>query len=315
MKKTVVFILTLCMVLSFAACANGQTTEDTTQEAVDPDTSAPEDTAPQITVQEVYEAGKDYTALIGDHENVCFQTISNGKIIREKFLSKQYCYIFGSAEYLETDSDFIEFSSPNSEYICFENAYCLYVMITPDGIVDAKDRFDELSSNDFISSAMLDDTVVITEENGSITVSALSDMDDIVLIGDDVVSCEEIYTLDATTREMTSVRTVYTYADGSVEEGVVTITRDVEAPEGVKPFLAYEAQTENLRTVTLVTVPGAENEKTDSFQLPKGLTFAISYPIDVEENFTVYADAACTQAFEEDTDLDADLTLYVKWSE
>ena len=33
-----------------------------------------------------------------------------------------------------------------------------------------------------------------------------------------VISCEETYTLDAKTREMTSVKTVYTYEDGTVEE-------------------------------------------------------------------------------------------------
>ena len=64
----------------------------------------------------------------------------------------------------------------------------------------------------------------------------------------DVISCVETYTIDAKTREMTSVKTVYTYKDGTTEEGVVTITRDTEAPEGAKPFLAYDQDTTNLRT-------------------------------------------------------------------
>jgi hypothetical protein len=108
-------------------------------------------------------------------------------------------------------------------------------------------------------------------------------MDKITVIGDDVVSCVETYTLDAKTREMTSVKTVYTYEDGTVEEGIATITRDVEAPEGAKPFLAYAQETENLRTVTIVSNPGAENEKTESIQVPKGLQVGVSADFAVEE--------------------------------
>ena len=36
---------------------------------------------------------------------------------------------------------------------------------------------------------------------------------------------------------------------------------------------------------------------------------------EIEEPFAVYADAACTQTFEEDWDVNADLTIYVKWGE
>ena len=37
---------------------------------------------------------------------------------------------------------------------------------------------------------------------------------------------------------------------------------------------------------------------------------------DVEEPlYTLYADAACTQPFEDEWDVNADLTIYVKWGE
>ena len=132
-------------------------------------------------------------------------------------------------------------------------------------------------------------------------------------MGDDVLSCVETYTIDAKTREMTTVKTVYTYKDETVEEGVITITRDVEAPEGTKPFLAYEQETENLRKVTIVSNPDTENEKTESIQVAKGLQVAFSADYFVEESFTLYADAACTQTFEGEWDVNADLTIYVKW--
>ena len=160
---------------------------------------------------------------------------------------------------------------------------------------------------------MLDDTATITEKDGSIIVAVLSDAKDIVTIGEGVVSCEETYTLDAKTREMTSVKTVYTYEDGTVEEGIITITRDAEIPEGMKHFLAYEQETENMRTITIVSNPGTENEKTDSVKVAKGLLVALSPDWDVEETFTMYADAACTQMIEGDLDVNSDVTVYIKW--
>ena len=134
-------------------------------------------------------------------------------------------------------------------------------------------------------------------------------------MGEDIVSCVETYTINAKTREMTAIKTVYTYKDGTVEEGTISITRDVEAPEGMKPFLAYEQETENLRTVTIVSNPGTESEKTESIQLAKGLQVAFSTDFFVEESFTLYADAACTRTFEGEWDVNTDLTIYVKWGE
>jgi hypothetical protein len=106
-----------------------------------------------------------------------------------------------------------------------------------------------------------------------------------------------------------------TYKDGSVKEGVVTITRDVEAPEGVNPFLDYAQETENMRTVTIISNPGTENEKTDSIQVPKGLQVSVSPDFSVEEAMNLYADAACTQMFDDAWDVNTDLTIYVKWGE
>ena len=88
----------------------------------------------------------------------------------------------------------------------------------------------------FISSGMLDDEdYSIVEKDGFITVSCAADEEELEIMGEGIVSCVESYTLDATTREMVSLKTVYTYEDGTVEEGVVTISRDVDAPEGMKP--------------------------------------------------------------------------------
>ena len=300
MKKLVAFILVLCMALSLSACADKGSTQ-------------PESTSPEITLQEVYDAGKDLAALLGEHESVYIQVTSNGKILWEEYLSKQYCYTFYDAEYMDIGFDSVSFATDHSEYVYSENTYAQWITLTPSGMVDMKERFSYAEMGSFISSEMLDDTATITETDGSIIVAVLSDAKDIVTIGEGVVSCEETYTLDAKTREMTSVKTVYTYEDGTVEEGIITITRDAEIPEGMKPFLAYEQETENMRTITIVSNPGTENEKTDSVKVAKGLLVALSPDWDVEETFTMYADAACTQMIEGDLDVNSDVTVYIKW--
>jgi hypothetical protein len=316
MKKIIAFVLLMCMVVTFVACADKQNTpsETTLPETTAPETTAPEDTAPEITLQEVYDAGKSLAALLGDHESVYVQIVSGGTVMSEQYLNKQYCYSFDDAEYMNLGLDYSDLTTAEGEYVYFDDIYAFLAMITPSGMMDTKERFDTVANNSFISSAMLDDTYVVTEKDGSIIVTCTADMDDITLMDEGIVSCEETYTLDAKTREMTAVKTVYTYADGTIEDGMVTITRDVEGPEGMKPFLAYAQETENVRTVTIVSNPGTENEKTDSIKVPKGLTFGISSDWTIAEAYTLYADAACTQTFDEDWDVNTDLTIYVKWT-
>lgn len=303
MKKIVTLILSLCMVLTFAACTNSGS-------------ETPENTTPEITLQEVYDVGKNLAALLGDHENVYVQVMSNGKVIREEYLSKQYHYSFSDAEYMDMGFEYADLITDHAVYVYFDNNYSLNVTLTPSGMVDMKERFATVRTADFISSEVTnDDTASIVEKDGSILVTCNADLDEIVIMDEDIVSCVETYTLDAKTREMTAVKTVYTYKDGTVEEGIVTITRDVEAPEGAKPFLAYEQETENLRTVTFVSNPGTENEKTESIKVPKGLFVDFSSDWNVEKTFTMYADAACTQAIEGDPDVNSDVTVYIKWGE
>ena len=299
MKKTIAFILLMCMVLTLAACADKENT-------------TPESTTSEVTLQEVYDAGKNLAALLGNHENVYVQVTSNGTIVREEYLSKQYSYSFTSAEYMDMGFEYASLVTDHAEYVCFDNSYLLNVTLTPSGMVD---RFATVGTVDFISTEVLNDDASIIEKDGSITVTCNADVDEILIIGKDVVSCSEIYTLDAKTREMTAIKTVYTYKDGTVEEGIIAITRDVETPKGAVPFLAYEQETENLRTVTFVSNPGTENEKTESIQAPKGLLVVFSPNWDVEKTFTMYADAACTQVIEEDLDINSDVTVYIKWDE
>ena len=332
MKKIVTFILALCMILTVAACTNkNNSLENTTPAGTTPATTTPATTTPEetttenttpdpetpteITLEEVYEAGKNLLALLGNHENVYACVTSEGKVIREEYLSKQYGYSYYSADFMNIGFEYASFVTATNGYAHYDGTYAIDVVLTPDGIAETPDLLTMLGTSAFISSAVLNDEVTIVEEDGFIIVACNADLEDLLLMGDNVVSCVETYTLDAKTREMVSIKTVYTYEDGSVDEGVVTITRDVEEPESMKPFLEFVQETVEMRTVTIVSNPGTENEKTETVQVPKGLQIAFGSDWDVEETLTLYADAACTQLFEETEGFDQDVTVYVKWEE
>ena len=323
MKKIISLILALCMILMFVACTanenktpDGTTPDGTTPDGTTPDSTKPENITPEITLQEVYDAGKNLTALLGNHENVYIQVTSNGKVVREQYLSKQYYYSFYDAEYMDMGFAYASFATERAEYSCFENNYWLNVTLTPNGMIDMKERFAIAGTVDFISSEVAEDNAAtITEQDGFIVVTCNADLDEILIMGEDVVSCVETYTLDAKTHEMISVKTVYTYKNGTVEEGVATITRDVEAPEGVKEFIKFENETEKLHTVTVVSNPGTEKEKTERIQVPEGMLIDFTPDFGLDKTFTVYADAACTQVVEWGQAVDSDITFYIKWVE
>ena len=126
---------------------------------------------------------------------------------------------------------------------------------------------------------------------------------------------EDEYALDAKTREVISVKGVYVSDSGEKYEGAVYITYNAEIPESMKKFVEYDQLTADMRTVTVVSNPGAANEKTESIQVPKGLPVAFSTDLSVEKNFILYADAACTQAIPEELDTNSDVTVYIKWDE
>lgn len=314
MKKIVAFIILACTVLTFTACADNSGKKPAT--TTPKDTTA-EDVTPAITLQEVYEAGKDMNALLGDHENVYVVGRYNGKLIREEFYCKEYGYTFNSAEYLDMGFDSSSLMTEHAEYVCIDGAYYRTLLLSPSGTVGLEEYFSFVGEKGFISSLLLNnESPTITEKDGVITVTCTFDGNEIADVSEgEIASCVETYTLDAKTREMTSVKTVYTYKNGTTEEGILTVTRDVELPEGVKKLVELANETEELRTVTVVSNPGTDDEKTESIQIAKGVLASLSSDFVTEQVCTVYTDAACTQIFEGDTDADSDLTVYIKWDE
>lgn len=74
MKKIITFILSLCIVLTFAACTDsGKSTL-------------------KITMQDIYDANQTET-LLAKHQSISIQEEIDGKIFHKGYLTKKYSYV------------------------------------------------------------------------------------------------------------------------------------------------------------------------------------------------------------------------------
>jgi hypothetical protein len=300
MKKIVTFILLIGLVMPFTACTDK------------------ENTPPEITVQSLYDAS-NVPALLEKYDSVLVRRTENGEVYQEEYYSKEYRYTFDG---YNAENEYAVLSTDHSYYMYFDNMYVRIVAIAPDGMVDMESIFAEEIDWNIFTTSLLNDTITsVTEKDGHIFVTSVSDQEEINdAKAQGWILGEEEYALDAKTREVISVKGVSVSDSGEKYEGAVYITYNAEIPESMKKFVEYDQQTADMRTVTVVSNPGAENEKIESIQVPKGLQVAISDAVAVEDEnytvtYTVYADAACTQTFEEEWDANSDLTVYIKWDE
>ena len=268
-----------------------------------------------ISLNEVYEAGSLPT-LLEKHDSVYVQRTENDEVYEEEYFSKEYSYTFYS---YTPESEYAFFLTNHSYYMYFKNMDVRIIILTPDGMIGMESLFAEEIDENIFSENLLNDTIVsVTEKDGKIIVRSVSDSEELAIYeAQGWILGEEDTVLDAKTREVIFEKASYTEIEtGETYEGATYIIYDGDIPESMKKFVEYDKQTDNLRTVTIVSNPGAENEKTESIQVPKGLQVAISDLADVEEPlYTLYADAACTQTFEGEWDVNSDITIYVKWGE
>ena len=292
MKKIVTFIFLMCMVLTFSACTDKE--------------SAP----PEITFQNIYDVG-NLATLLKNHDSVHVLRTNNGELYQEEYYNKECNYTFYKGE--EFDDEYL--LTDHSYYVNSNNVPFRLALLTPSGMVDMKDVFAQESKENIFSTSLLNDVITsVTEKDGRIIVTSVPDQEELDSV-EGLVSCEEELVLDAKTREPISVKSVFRYED-EVYEGIATFIYDAEIPKNMKPFMEYDQQTEDMRTVTVVSNPGTENEKTDRIQSPKGIIVGLTAVSEYADRiFTIYADAACTQTFEEAPDVNSDITVYIKWDD
>ena len=268
-----------------------------------------ESETPELTLQDIYDAS-NVAALLKNHDSVHILYTGNGEVFQEDYYSKEQNYSFYKGE--EFNDEF--FMTDHSYYMNSDKTVRL-VLLTPSGMAEMKDVFANEHKVNVFSTNLLNDIITsVTEKDGCIIMTSVSDQEEIDSI-EGLVSCEEELVLDAKTYDLISVKSIFRYED-EVYEGTTTFTYDVEIPEIIKTFMEYDHQTEDMRTITVVSNPGTEQEKTESVLSPKGLIVGLSPEAAyADRTFTLYTDAACTQPLEEAPDVNADVTVYIKWDE
>ena len=295
MKKIIAFFLLLCMIVTITACNDK------------------ENAGSEITLQEIYDASK-VASLLENHESVYIVRTENGKVSSEEYYSKEYSFIFYYGEIYGMDFDEAFLVTDHSYIVYSDNSMMRLVPITPDGMTDMAASFAKESELYVFMDDILNDTITsVTEKDGHIIVTSITDQEEIDSV-EGLVSCEEELVLDAKTREFISIKGTFCY-ETEVYENVTTFTFDAEIPENMKKFVECDRQTTDMRTITVVTNPGTENEKIESVQSPKGMSAGLTPDSEYyDRNFTMYADEACTQVFDT-PDFNSDVTVYIKWDE
>lgn len=293
MKKMISIILSMGLVASLSACGGGDK---------------------EITMQEIYDASY-MSAMLENHESVYIKNMEGDVLYEESYASKDCSYTLYGGEYYGMASDSASFTTDSASYSYNDGNYMRTLILSQDGLADSY-----LTENDeakILGIETLEQTIQsVTEKDGRITVvSSLSQDADEDSVGMGLISTDCEYVLDAETRELISSRCVYSYDDGSVYDITSEFFYDADIPEGMKAFMEYDQQAEDLRTITVVSNPGAENEKSESVQVPKGLAVSLEPAVYDGTMFDMYADAACTESFAFSDDNDSDATIYVKWSE
>ena len=90
------------------------------------------------------------------------------------------------------------------------------------------------------------------------------------------------------------------------------VSRNIILTDAGHLLLKYANETQNLRNITIISNPGTEKEKSQSFQAAKGLVVGLIYE-EEEYVFEVHADAECTQPYDPYADTESDQTIYIKW--
>ena len=265
-----------------------------------------------ITLQEIYEACQT-EALLKNHESVSIRNELDGELLNVQHLTKDYAFNFiPSAE-----GDWAEFMTDDVYYACLEDVYVCYLHVSPAGVSNsyAAERAEKYALV-ILGEEVLDNIIESVEiKDGRITVTSVLGGETLsILAADGVTAVEFEYVLDAKTREMISVKSDYTYADGSVFNATAELTYDAEVPETLEKFLGYENQTENLRKITVISNPGTGEEVSQTAQIPKGVVAGFDFADEVADAFGAYTDAACTESYDPYGNTDSDLTVYVKWS-
>lgn len=292
MKKCIAFMLTLMLVLSLAACGTSNSAP-----AVDHG----------ITMQEIYDANQLDT-LLKNYENYCITYMAGDEVISQNFGTADYAY-----EYFDGGISYVT----DHAYYYMEGDFCQRMLyLTSDGLLDlAAYRASEYGSPIVGDETLRESIQSVTREDERITVKTISaqeDVDSMAAMSEGLVSISCEYLLDAKTYNPITIEVMFDYEDGNTDGYHVEFAYNTDIPEEVQLFQNYDNQKDDLRTITLV-FHTEDGEKTEQIQSPKGLSVGLGPVAGLEGTHELYSDAACTEPFVSSGDLNADVTIHLKW--
>ena len=285
MKKICALLIALMLLLSITACGGNK-----------------------LTMRNVIEANRT-KKLLEVHDSVSVQVTMNDEMYIEYYLADGCSYEKGNgwAMYITDDAG----------YICSNGQYGRLVFIAEDGLGSAAEYRAGRHTDVIISQDSLEEKIQTIEETGDrIVVTSAMDKETTskVIAEEGAQSYKAEYVMDAKTHSIITVEGILTMEDGTVVDCDMECTYNAEMPEEAKAQAEYLAQTEDLRTVTLVFNAGTEKEKVETIQAIKGHAISLTQMPDAVGSMSLYADAAYTEAYASNGDYTSDVTIYVKWN-
>lgn len=283
MKKLFAWLLVLTLMGSVAACSSQE-----------------------LTMQQLIEANQT-AKLLESYDSISVHTTIAGELYSSYYVTDTYSY-----ENHETWSMYV---TDDTGYGYQNGMYTGVVCLTRDGLVDLADYRAGKYADVVMSQESLQEKVESVEktENRITVTTSMKERNLEKIVGEKSLhSYAATYLLDPETYGVMTINCTLTQDDSTTTDVLMECSYNEEMPEDIKKFLEYENQTENLRTITLVFHVGTEKEKAETVEVPKGLALWLVLPEDITENFSVYADAACTVPHESNGDYTSDVTVYIK---
>ena len=284
MKRRFALLLALVlMVGSFAACGSEK-----------------------LTMKKLIEANQT-DALLENYDSIHIRNVMDGEKGAEYYLTDTCSY--------EKGENWAMYVTDDTGYGYQNGVYARIVCLTRDGLVDYADYRKSKYADVILSKESLQEKIqsVAEEENRITLKSAMNQKNLEKIIGyESLHSLENTYVLDAKTYGVMTIDAIVTLDDGTAYDARMECSYNAEAPEEVEHLRAFENQTEDLRTVTMVFHAGTKKEKVEQVQAPKGFSIWMVLPDDATESFSIYADAACTEPYQSNGDYTSDVTVYIK---
>lgn len=260
--------------------------------------------APKLTMEQVVEANMTENLLKNYDSFHITMNYSEAEIEVYKD-SEIYYYSDSWGEYLKCGN--MEFDNYNNgeytKYIYVENEPQVYpqeenCLMTVDSTV--KEEIQEIKKD---GDNLILTTKLTAEDYAEISTAKESPFEE----GDYGVL---EYTLDSTTYAVLKSKETIMHKDGTEGEVLITeVQYNQEKPEKVRKMYDLANPTENIRTLTIITNPGTDQEKEYKESVAKGESIAIMFP---DDTWKLYTDEQCTQEKGETVDKEADALYYAK---